>query len=182
MSVFNLLHCMLIKNLLTLCSGTGDCEGCKGEALLCGFRFWKWNGNCCFLLLPWKELWTSWWTSHHHWKWKIPMPRNSLPAILYRWDTTSLFRALAQYKKHALLESIGSFHSCRILNVCPQLSLEMCRFYWFILFFRSLFRKISVHLEYENFKAVSYFYERSRSFKLMFGELLKDHCFLSWLI
>lgn len=39
MSVFNLLHCMLIKNLLTLCSGTGDCEGCKGEALLCGFGF-----------------------------------------------------------------------------------------------------------------------------------------------
>lgn len=39
MSVFNLLHYVLIKNLLTLCSGTGDCEGCKGEALLCGFRF-----------------------------------------------------------------------------------------------------------------------------------------------
>lgn len=34
-----LSYCTLIKNLLSVCSGTGDCERHQGEALLCGFGF-----------------------------------------------------------------------------------------------------------------------------------------------
>lgn len=94
--------------MLAVCSGTGDCKRCKGETLLCGSGFWKWNGDCCFLLLSWKELWTSWWASHHHWKWTISMPRNSLPAILHRWDMAFLSRDLTVCEKKYFLESIGN--------------------------------------------------------------------------
>jgi len=47
-SVSWLLYCMLIKILLAVCSGTGDCERRQGEALLCGFGFWKcqFRGTC----------------------------------------------------------------------------------------------------------------------------------------
>lgn len=105
-SVSWLSYCMLIDNLLAVCSRMGDCEICQREALLPGFGFWKWNGNCCVLLLYWKELWASCWTSHLHWEWTVLMPRNSLPAILHRWDRTFLSRHLTENEKKKFLGSV----------------------------------------------------------------------------
>ena len=41
------------------------------EAMLRRPRFRSGAADCCSVLCSWEELWASWWSGYHHWKWAV---------------------------------------------------------------------------------------------------------------